>query len=155
MKATSCARVTTTRAVLGRLCNVTRHLQTTASSSLACITRTAEIVACTALLKASEGKRKENTTAFLKQRCAQYITTATATGKIVPAKSKALYLIQDRDRWRALVDMTMSLRVPSKVKNFLPSWATISFSIITLLYGVIVHVKVKSLRTVKSSYTFF
>ena len=46
-------------------------------------------------------------------------------------------LVQDKDRWQALVEEVMNLRVPQKAGNFLTSLGSISFCGKTLLYGVI------------------
>jgi hypothetical protein len=45
-------------------------------------------------------------------------------------------LAQERDRWLALVDAEMNLRVPQNAGNFLTSCKPVSFSRRTLLHGV-------------------
>ena len=44
-----------------------------------------------------------------------------------------IYVTHDRDRWRAVVNAVMTLRVPLTAEDFLTSWGTVSFSGRTLL----------------------
>jgi len=45
-------------------------------------------------------------------------------------------LAQDKERWPALLNVVMNLRVPKNAGNFLTSQKPVSFSRMTLLHGV-------------------
>jgi hypothetical protein len=47
-----------------------------------------------------------------------------------------IYLAEDRDRWRAVVNAVMSIRLPQNSGNFLSSWGPVSFSGRSLIRGV-------------------
>jgi hypothetical protein len=48
-----------------------------------------------------------------------------------------IHLAQDRVQWRALLNPSMSLRVPKYAGNFLTIYTTVSFSRLILLLAVV------------------
>ena len=46
-----------------------------------------------------------------------------------------IYLVQDRDNWRAVMSAVMNLRIPWNAGNFLTSSGPVSLSRWTLLHG--------------------
>jgi len=61
-----------------------------------------------------------------------------------------IYVTQERDQWRAVVNTVMNLPAPHK-ENFLTRWAIISLSII-LLHGVVlmIFIDVVLIMTIKN-----
>jgi len=47
-----------------------------------------------------------------------------------------MHLAQDRDQWRAAANTLMNRLVPQKAENFFTSSVNVSFSRMTVLYGV-------------------
>jgi hypothetical protein len=48
-----------------------------------------------------------------------------------------IHLAQDRDHWRAIVKKVMNLWIPLNIGKFLSGWATVGFSRMAQLHGVI------------------
>jgi hypothetical protein len=49
-------------------------------------------------------------------------------GNVDRIEMEWIYLAQDKDQWKALVNMVMNIRVPENVRKFLSSCTTGGFS---------------------------
>jgi hypothetical protein len=60
---------------------------------------------------------------------------AESFGNVDRIEMDWIYLAQDRDQWKVLVNMIMNLRVPENVRKFLSNCTTGGFSRRAHLYG--------------------